>query len=162
MNPRFLRAFIYSFSALRCDALAAMISGITWPSLGSRDRSIQYELRVRRYWNETKYCDTDQSAFTGFTPRCHADEEYSSFSVPERILRHSLYAWHHRDAADVVRYVQQYYRLFVPQCSFWLAKFLALFCNSTKLNGDEKNEWDGDLDIENPNLHDYKYKMWII
>ena len=45
---------------------------------------------------------------------------------------------------------------------FWLANFLALFCNNTKLNGDEKNEWAGDLDIENPNLHDYKYKMWII
>ena len=29
----------------------------------------------------------------------HGDEEYFSFSVPERITRHSLYAWHHRDAA---------------------------------------------------------------
>ena len=38
---------------------------------------------------------------------------------------------------------------------FLLPLHVETFYNNTEGNKDEKEEWAGDIDIENPNLHDY-------
>ena len=117
-----------------------------------------FPTRSEEKWTKTKHCDIDEYVLPTLSMPMRRAPHLASPNVLQGIPHTSgvtaLLPWG-MPRTTILPFACTRMRL-------WLALYLEVFCNNTKLNGDEKKEWAGDLDIENPNLHDYKYKMWNI